>query len=425
MTVRSKRGSVRVAVALSLALVVGACGSSSKSSSSTSSTSSSATSSSPTTSQATSGSSTPATTGSAPSGTTYAVGIGARLTGQSALTYVGSVAAAQAWESWVNSHGGISGHPVKVYIEDTASDAAKGLAAIQDLVQNKHVIAYIPDDPSTDPALVPYSKTAGIAVLSVYNPYPLWTTTPGWFGLGLTSVPYSNYALLQIAQQAGKKSMAAVVCSEVAACASADPVLKKNAPAYGISYEGVLTAAQTAPDYTPQCLALKAKGAQSLYLAMNTAATTRLASNCAAQGYSALLLPPLNAFGPGDANIPGATVYSDEAAVPWFADVPALQTFKAAMTAAGTYSKADVLSTYMWATLQVFAQAAATLGDSPTKASFMQAMYQLQNVTAGGLIPPVSFTAGQPSPVNKCYYVAAVVNGQFTMPQGTNYKCLS
>jgi len=346
------------------------------------------------------------------------------MTGQSALTYTGSIATAHAWESWVNSHGGIKGHPVKVYIEDTASDAAKGLADMQDLVQNKHVIAYIPDDPATDPALVPYSKQAGIAVMSVYNPYPIWNSTPGWFALGMTSVPYSTVAMLQIAKQAGKTSMAAVVCSEVAACAAADPVLKKNAPTYGITFDGTLTAAQTAPDYTAQCLALKGKGVQSVYLAMNASATATLYGNCTAQGLSPLLLPPLNAFGPADATIKGASVYSDQAAIPWYADVPATQTFKQAMQAAGVYSKADVLSTYIWATLEVFAQAASGLGDNPTKEGFMQAMYQLKNVTAGGLIPPVSFTPGQPSPISKCYYVAAVENGKFTMPQGTGYKCL-
>src|ERR1700738_2299223 len=47
------------------------------------------------------------------------------------------------WVAYVNSHGGINGHPVKVIDRDDGNDPAKSIAAVQDLVTNNHVIAIL------------------------------------------------------------------------------------------------------------------------------------------------------------------------------------------------------------------------------------------------------------------------------------------
>ena len=310
-------------------------------------------------------------------------------------------------------------------IEDTSSDAAKGLAAIKDEVENKGVLAYIPDDPSTDNALVSYSQSQGVAMIEAYAAYPIWNTTPGWFALGMQSFPDSTLAALKIVQAAGAKSVAAVVCSEVAACGAVDPVLTKNAAPDGIRYDGVLKVSQSAPDYTAPCLALKAKGSAMLDVALAPAAITKFAADCVAQGYSPSYFIPYHAFGPALATIPNFSSLAIEPTMPWFADVPAMANFRAAMTADGDLAKADETSMYLWTSLEAFRAAAANLGDSPTRQSFMQAMYQLKNFDEGGLIPPVTFTAGQPSPEIKCYFVAGVSGGAFTLPQGSATKCLS
>src|SRR6202022_3460090 len=49
-----------------------------------------------------------------------------------------------AWQGWVNSHGGVNGHPVKVLLENDGNDPARSTAAAHDLVA-KHVIAIIDD----------------------------------------------------------------------------------------------------------------------------------------------------------------------------------------------------------------------------------------------------------------------------------------
>ena len=95
------------------------------------------------------------------------------------------------------------------------------------------------------------------------------------------------------------------------------------------------------------------------------------------------------------------------------------------MSADGVMGKADETSMFVWASLEALKQAATTISGTPTKASTMQAMYGLKNFDAGGLIPPISFTAGQPSPPVTCYFVAGYQNGQFTLPNGPGMKCLS
>jgi branched-chain amino acid transport system substrate-binding protein len=262
-------------------------------------------------------------------------------------------------------------------------------------------------------------------VISPYAAYPIWNQTPGWFALGIQSSPESQQAAAKIISDSGAKSLAAVVCAEVAACGAVDAVLSKSAPADGLRYDGVLKVAASSPSYTAQCLALKGKETQVLYMGVSSGVSLKLASDCATQDYTPEFFFPYHAFQPALTKIQGLNALAMLPTLPWYADVPATKDFRSAMSQYADLSKADETSMYAWVGLEAFRAAAAKAGATPTKQSVMAAMYQLKDYNAGGLIAPVSFTQGQPSPYVKCYFVAGYSDGKFTTPQGTDPKCLS
>lgn len=51
--------------------------------------------------------------------------------------------AIEAWADWVNAHGGINGHPVKLIVKDNMNDEAQAVSEVQQLVQQDHVVVFV------------------------------------------------------------------------------------------------------------------------------------------------------------------------------------------------------------------------------------------------------------------------------------------
>jgi branched-chain amino acid transport system substrate-binding protein len=81
-------------------------------------------------------------------------------------------------------------------------------------------------------------------------------------------------------------------------------------------------------------------------------------------------------------------------------------------------------ATGLYAALQLFAKANANIGDNPTKADALAAMYTLKGETLDGLLPPVTFTSGQRAPYRPCFWPYTLDGGTFTNPLGgLKYEC--
>ena len=78
-----------------------------------------------------------------PKGTPIVIGVIGSFTGPQASSSRQAQTVAPAWEKWVNNHGGINGHPVKVVVADDGGDPAKAQAAEKTLVDQENVIAIV------------------------------------------------------------------------------------------------------------------------------------------------------------------------------------------------------------------------------------------------------------------------------------------
>ena len=116
-----QKKTVLAAASLGLALAVAACGSSKSSTGNGSS---------PTTAR---------TTGA--SGTPYQIGFDSSLSGPYAANGVGQRNGFKAYIDYVNSHGGVNGHPVNVTVLDDAADVSTAGANVTQLIASDHVSA--------------------------------------------------------------------------------------------------------------------------------------------------------------------------------------------------------------------------------------------------------------------------------------------
>jgi branched-chain amino acid transport system substrate-binding protein len=186
--------------------------------------------------------------------------------------------------------------------------------------------------------------------------------------------------------------------------------------------------AAAAPNYTAACVAVNQGGATAIQLALGAATAIHVADDCARQGYKPLYTSvdgsTTNSM-LADSNLDG--MLSAQSTFPWFsAAVPGAAQFQSVIK---QYNPSILTSTQFgsndigtWAGLQLFAKAAAHLGDSPTANGVIQGLYSLKNETLGGIIAPVTFVAGQIR-VPTCYFVMQAKNHQWTLPDGTAPNC--
>ncbi|MEY2569935.1 MAG: branched-chain amino acid transport system substrate-binding protein, partial [Acidimicrobiaceae bacterium] len=57
--------------------------------------------------------------------------------------FAGGQEMVQVWANWVNTHGGLNGHPVQVVTADDGGDPSRNLALTRDMVENQGVIAFV------------------------------------------------------------------------------------------------------------------------------------------------------------------------------------------------------------------------------------------------------------------------------------------
>ncbi len=92
----------------------------------------------------------------------------------------------KAWGSWVNNHGGINGHPVKVVTYDDGQKPAKGLAAAKKLVEQDHVQAIVGQMSLTSASWASYVDSKGVPVVGGQPVDTTFFTDPNFYTSGTT-----------------------------------------------------------------------------------------------------------------------------------------------------------------------------------------------------------------------------------------------
>jgi branched-chain amino acid transport system substrate-binding protein len=364
-----------------------------------------------------------------PAGSPIKIGMLSVLTGPFASVALPQVEVAKAWAKWTNAHGGISGHPVQLYIVDGKEDPATALQVAHELVQSDHVVAIVSPDDTVTPAWSSYVTGTGVPVISAFAGNPQWFSNPLMFPLSMdfASSPAADVAILAKYGQPSSR-LGVAYCSEVPTCASLLPTLKSAATRYGFK-DGLVPVAisQTATDYTAACLRWEQSGAKSVMIFSATVTIAKVAASCGAQGYfptwgvhgvsvgaPLLALKDFTSFGVSDAfNLTSPTAATFNEAMKQYA-------------AGDSYIGAD--STLTWAGLNLLALAVRNSGAAdPTAADIVTGLDSMKGVTLNGeLANPAKFAKGAAVKLGSrnCYFVQGIKNGKIISPNNNQKECV-
>jgi branched-chain amino acid transport system substrate-binding protein len=341
-----------------------------------------------------------------------------------------------AWANYINAKGGLNGHPVRFEIRDTVSDAAKAQTQLDELVNLKPIAIYI-DSSATESAQAQALGKTGIPILgSGYSPAlwgakltslgancdpsgkPLPCAQPNAFTVTTTFGAVLDQAVVE-AKALGAKKIVNVVCAEIDSCSSSHPEFEATGKALGYESVPLVKVSSTAANYTSECVQFIQDGVDYVNMSVQSPVIVQMWQDCQDQGYKGWFGALTGSFGGPTLKAPDIRLGGGIQAFPWFVDDPLVKEFRAAM-AAGGLQEGDLTATAsaMWSVLQLFAKAQANLSDQPTGAEALENMYTIKDETLGGLIPPITFTKGQPAQPRDCFYPVNFVDGKLTAPLG-------
>jgi branched-chain amino acid transport system substrate-binding protein len=338
------------------------------------------------------------------------------------------------WAKDVNAHGGIACHPVQIYSEDDASDTAKSSQDVQDLVQNKHAVALVG-------SFVPISvagfrsgvESAKVPAVGGDLLGPDWNQSPYMFpqGAGIGGQIYGAY---RQAVQNGHTKLAMFYCVEASICTNAYNVTVKQGKAKAAGAQVVYEAqvSLTANDFTAQCQNAKNAGADLLGLAVDGPTMGRIARSCATLGYHPAIATVAVAIGAAqsqDSNLRGNTISIASPVTPWTeSSSPAQQAYRAALARYAPSQPADGPSAVAWASGKMLEAALGKVDAEARKgpittALVLKGLGLIKKETLGGLIGPISYVSGRPTPDNDCTYFVLLKSEGWTAPRGSRVQC--
>jgi len=334
----------------------------------------------------------------------------------------------QVVAKWINTHGGLNGHPMRVIVADDGGDPSRSLALAKDMVENQHAIAFFSNlTEVTRAAIDPYLNQKGVPSIGVGGANSVdCASTAIFMAFPCLDVLGAGDAAFAVA--AGKPKLAVIYCGEVDPCRywrtgfHSDAAKKSGAD---IVYETQASLGQ--PDFTSECLQAQNKGAQAVALGGDASYVQRAARSCVQQGFKPLFLTASLALTADLSQDPAVDgIVSPVGSFPWMLnDLPgerdyhaALQRYDPGLVEGGTTSA-------VWANGALLQAAGATLPANPTPADLLAGLYANRAGNLAGLVPSsLSFTKGQPSPKTSCFFAVQLHSGTWGSPTGSKPRCL-
>jgi branched-chain amino acid transport system substrate-binding protein len=352
-------------------------------------------------------------------------------TGPLASEGTGAPKVYQAWANTVNAAGGINGHQLQLIVDDDTGNPAKSLSDAKSLVSSG-VVALV-DMTNLDETWASFVKSANVPVIGINT-----SETPMYSNSAFYPQAQTEDALfpsiIAAAKAGGAKNLGLLYCAEAVQCQEGIAPLKQTGQAMGlpVTYTGEISA--TAPNYTAQCVAAQQAHIQALFLADITAVDAKVAQDCSTQGYHPIYVVDGQVISPAFATTPGLkdNLIGPSPNVPFYANSAEITTMNAAIDKyyPGLRQDGTNYNEYAmgaWPSGLLF-QAAATAGGlgangaTPTAAQLTTGLSSIKGETLNGMAPSLTFTAGQPHPVD-CWFTFALKNGTYSLPNGTTPTC--
>lgn len=354
------------------------------------------------------------------------LGINSGLVG----TILGSArTGAQIWAKYINRHGGLNGHPVNLISVDTGGDPATALSAMQGMVKNDQVVAFLMYvDVLSTPTIASYVKKVGVPVIGGTAVEAEWYSNPYFFPQGASARVDTDGAIKAGIDQ-GHRTVGIVYCSEFAIiCSNIERHSVADTPALGgeVALSQQVSLAQ--PDYTSQCLAAKGAGVDNLVLLLDPNAVGRFTESCERQGYRPFYA--ITGIVMNDALLKYPTtagIVSMSSNFPYTVDSPETATYRQATLAVTGRAPASSFEAAAWVAGLILQKAALQGPLSPTDPSAAQivaGLHTIRNDSFGGLTAPLTFRAGSGTVSPACFFPFHVASNGFSAPDGLKRSCI-
>ncbi len=342
-----------------------------------------------------------------------------------------TVNALRSWIDWQNAHNGINGHPIQLTVKQDPGNPGVARTEVQSLVSD-HVTALIDGDGADDAGWASYIVTQPQVSLYI-NGFDSEAMASSTHQFSTTvSQYYLPDEIMLAAKKVGGHKMAVLYCAETPACSQTVAPLKTVGNSLGIPVVFDASILSSAPNYTAQCLAARAAGADVMFIADGPAPTLAAASSCAQQGYTPHQVSDEAAYGQQMAGQPGWNGFlGTQDNIPFYTtSTPGSKTMHDAMMqyepsvlTDRQYSVGEVLE---WTTGLLIAAGAEQGGVGTTNPMTGQALtagvYALHSTNLGGMTPTLTFVQGQPQE-NHCWFWAGIQSGKFNLPFGETTTC--
>jgi len=359
------------------------------------------------------------------SGETLKIGLITDLSGTFGSDYGGVPDVAQAWTDWVNdTQGGVNGRTVELFVQDGQSQPASAAAAARELVERDEVSVVFVESGVAQSAVWDYLDSRGVPLIGTNNGTRTPETPSTFFSIDL-GFPQLAQAGAVVANIAGAESIAAAVCSEVAACQGIGTLLGEFAPTVDVAYEGTVTIAATATSATAQCLEIVNSGAEVVATFLVVVPAQRLIESCEAQGFAGRFLNVAVTQSNFDQLGTGQSILGAMYDFPWWSSAEPVVEFRDVMDEYEVSVYQSFPSTNLWASLQLFAYALGESGPNSdaavTGADVIDALHSaVQDVTLDGLLPqPITFTESGNTEVNCFWAIERDAEGVFKTLEGS------
>lgn len=327
-----------------------------------------------------------------------------------------------AWAQWVNTRGGLNGHPVRLLSADDGGDPSRTQSIVREMVERQGAIGFVGNQMIlTVSGAREYLQQRGVPLIGGDLTSPTWNESPVIFPQGTDVRSIARGALDQLVR-AGFKKIAMLFCTESPGCRRGGP-LSNYPPSAEIVYTADVSIAQ--PDYTGECLQARNAGAQAIFMGLDGNSAHRVARSCAQQayrpGYGTAVISVVPDLAT-DPNLEGLIAAVPN--FPWFlSETPAQQQYASVMAQYARGAPLSAVTAAQWASGRLLERASTSLSSHPTSTELLAALGALKDEPLEGLAPPLSFAPGQPAPPVRCYFVVAVRQGKWTAPNGSNTAC--
>lgn len=328
----------------------------------------------------------------------------------------------QTWAQWVNSRGGICGRRLQIIVVDDHSDPAQYRAALQDLVENRGVVAFVNAASLTGDAGIEYLESVRVPEVGGSTQLEALWDSPMVFKI-LARPPVTYFAGARTAAMFGppSKKAAIITCREVEVCGSAarrELMERNGAKEAGINVVYTTESSIAQPDYTAECRGAQASGAEVILLLLDAASVRRFGQSCTRQGYDPVYSQISATVTWESKDFPGlSNLLASVGTFPFIANSsPAHKEFQEAI-AQFHNGKPGPGESVGWASaklLELVLNLAATNAKSITPATLIDALNTLENETLGGLIAPVTYPKGRPGIYQSCWFALKASGGEWT-----------